>query len=170
MNCTGHMTDSCADALEQCRQTLTQRFLDYIYELLDSFWSRDESCVMECNAIMLGMLIKQMLSFGLEVPRPISGYSAQEKSLLQLYEFCNELESPSWRLGYTTFNHTCCFSTKTEPWLITMSNVDICHGVRFEDFKPGTSKKVTSEELIAKWRRKGRDEKRKRSNDDLFRG
>ncbi|KAL5593268.1 hypothetical protein FOBRF1_012370 [Fusarium oxysporum] len=81
------------DSLEQRRQSLTQRFLDNLYGLLDSFWSSDGGCHTECTAMMLGMLIKQMLSFGLEVPSPM-GRPAEEKSFLQLQEFSTQLRSP----------------------------------------------------------------------------
>ncbi|EWG55404.1 hypothetical protein FVEG_13411 [Fusarium verticillioides 7600] len=153
-------------SLERCRQTLTQKFLDSIYELLDSFWSSDEGCDAECTAIMLGMLIKQMLRSGLEVPRPMSGRPAQEKSLLHLYEFSAQLRSPRWSHVSSSNAHGCRFSIITEPWLETLSKVDICHGVRFEDFKLGTSvpKDVASDFL------KKDMKKRKRSNRDLFRG
>ncbi|KAF5591092.1 hypothetical protein FPANT_5825 [Fusarium pseudoanthophilum] len=128
------------DSLEERRQSSTNRVLDNLYELLDSFWSKDGSCGKECTAIMLGTLIKQMLRFGLKVPRPMGGPPAQEKTLLELQEFAAQLESPTWRHYRGTFpKHCCWFSTRTEPWLETLCKVDICHGVRFEDFKLGTS-------------------------------
>ncbi|KAI3576470.1 hypothetical protein IWW34DRAFT_81968 [Fusarium oxysporum f. sp. albedinis] len=124
------------DSLEQRRQSLTQRFLDNLYGLLDSFWSSDGGCHTECTAIMLGMLIKQMLSFGLEVPSPM-GRPAEEKSFLQLQEFSTQLRSPRWHEDGYSYSHHCSFKNKTDPWLKTISKVDICHGVRLEDFKPG---------------------------------
>lgn len=136
MKCSGRMTDSCADSLEQRRQSLTQRFLDNLYGLLDSFWSSDGGCHTECTAMMLGMLIKQMLSFGLEVPSPV-GRPAEEKSFLQLQEFSNQLRSPRWHEDGYSYSDNCSFKNKTDPWLKTISKVDICHGVRLEDFKPG---------------------------------
>ncbi|KAF5981919.1 hypothetical protein FCOIX_4058 [Fusarium coicis] len=150
------------DSLEQCRQNLTQKFLDNIYELLDSFWSHDGGCHPNCNAIMLGTLIKQMLGFGLEVPRPVSGRPAQEKSIWQLQQFCNQLKSPKWRNSGYGISYCCHFLTKTQPWLRRLSDADVCGGVRFEDFKPGTSvpKNVASESHLSKKEIK----KRKRNN------
>ncbi|KAI1015507.1 hypothetical protein LB504_011061 [Fusarium proliferatum] len=154
--------------LEQRRQSHTKSFLDKIYELLDSFWSSDGGCTKECTAIMLGMLIKQMLSFGLEVPRPMSGRPTQEKSLWQLHEFSVQLKSPRWRQDGSRPGHCCLFSTRTQSWLVPLSTADICHGVRFENLKPGTSvpKDVASEGQCSKKEMK----KRKGSNNDLFRG
>lgn len=132
------MTNSVADSLNQRRQSLTKQFLDNLYELLESFWSKDGGCRKECTAIMLGMLIKQMRSFGLEVPRAM-GQPAEEKSFLQLQEFSTNLETPKWRDPDHGRSHECSFRGKTDPWLEKMSAVDICHGVRYGDFKLASS-------------------------------
>ncbi|KAJ9415097.1 hypothetical protein QL093DRAFT_2582857 [Fusarium oxysporum] len=132
------LPNTILDSLEQRGQSLTQGFLDNLYELLDSFWSSDGGCHTECTAIMLGMLIKQMLSFGLEVPSP-TGRPAEEKSFLQLQEFSTQLRSPRRHEDAYFYSHYCSFKNKTDPWLKTMSKVDICHGVRFEDFELGAT-------------------------------
>ncbi|KAF5606476.1 uncharacterized protein FSUBG_6085 [Fusarium subglutinans] len=126
------------DSLDQRRKSLTKQFLDNLYELLESFWSTDGGCRKECTAIMLGMLIKQMRSFGLEVPRA-KGQPAEEKSFLELQEFSTNLETPQWSIPTIGGIHKCSFKGKTDPWLEKMSEVDICHGVRFGDFKLASS-------------------------------
>ncbi|KAF4342042.1 hypothetical protein FBEOM_3973 [Fusarium beomiforme] len=120
------------EALDQRRLSLTKQFLDNLYELLEAFWDNDGGCCTECTAIMLGTLIKQMLSFGLEVPRPM-GRPAIEKSFLQLQEFSRNLKTPKWQ--HNSRMYCCTFEAETEDWLLTMSDIDLCLGVRFEDFK-----------------------------------
>ncbi|KAF5243398.1 hypothetical protein FANTH_8220 [Fusarium anthophilum] len=92
------------DSIEDHRQALTQSFLDNLYALLNSFWLNDRGCHTECTAIMLGMLIKQMLRFGLEVPRA-TGRPAVEKSFSQLHDFSSNLKSPLWIARDDKYDH-----------------------------------------------------------------
>ncbi|PNP85398.1 hypothetical protein FNYG_01227 [Fusarium nygamai] len=122
------------DSIEERRQALTQSFLDNIYTLLDSFWSKDGGCHTECTAMMLGMLVRQMLSFGLEIPRAIERPAVQ-KSFSQLRDFSSNLKSPSWIAMEDGDEHECTFADITGPWLVEIDKVNVCDGVRFGTFR-----------------------------------
>ncbi|KAF5603855.1 hypothetical protein FPCIR_1130 [Fusarium pseudocircinatum] len=140
------------DSIEKRRQALTQSFLNNIYALLNSFWYSDGGCHTECTAMMLGMLIKQMLRFGLEVPKA-TGRPAIEKSFSQLRDFSGNLKSPLW-VGRDDYeDHECTFEDITGPWLVEIDKVDVCSGVRFESFRSKDSK---SEARLTKKERKKR--------------
>ncbi|KAF5684515.1 hypothetical protein FCIRC_3858 [Fusarium circinatum] len=143
------------DSIEDHRQALTQSFLDNLYALLNSFWLNDRGCHTECTAIMLGMLIKQMLRFGLEVPRA-TGRPAVEKSFSQLRDFSSNLKSPVWIARDDKYDHECTFEDITGPWLVEIDKVDVCSGVRFETFRRGFMKDSKSEGRLTKKERKKR--------------
>ncbi|KAF5648985.1 hypothetical protein F52700_804 [Fusarium sp. NRRL 52700] len=134
--------------LEKRRDALTQSFLDNFYALLDSFWYSNGGCQTECTAMMLEMLIKQMLRFGLEVPRA-TGWPVVEKSFSQLRDFSGNLETPSWMDEEDDDDHECTFGDTTDPWLVEIDKVDVCTGVRFENFRskdPNSKGRLTKKE------------------------
>jgi hypothetical protein len=128
------MTYNFAEFLERSRHTLTTRILDHLYELLESLWKDNGSCPVECSAILLGMLMKQMRAVGLDFPRPV-GKPAKGKSFLQLQAFLTDVRSPHWVPKRNSSYHECNFEKKTRPWREEISHIDICCGVRFEDFQ-----------------------------------
>ncbi|KAF5633014.1 hypothetical protein F25303_9297 [Fusarium sp. NRRL 25303] len=126
-----------ASVIQLNRSTQTgshAKFLDNLYALLESFWSQDGGCHTEFTAMMLGMLIRQMLSFGLEIPRATER-PAVEKSFSQLRDFSRNLKSPLWIGRDDDDDHECTFGDITGPWLSEIDKVDVCCGVKFETFR-----------------------------------
>lgn len=146
------MTDALSEALEHRREAIVNQVLDRIYGLLEELWSGD--CRYHarlypyslqrdnCYAIALGVLMRRMRSFGLEIPRPVNR-PIKERSFLQLYDFSTHLESnPN---AYLENSKECTLQGKTEHWEMEISQIDICDGVRLADFKVAESTQEDNE-------------------------